>query len=76
MITRKGSVRLPDADFFWIIPCFVTSQFMYIAWMFHSRKLNNCNNSMYTWKSFEELLGTFKELLGKSNSVAVLHKNL
>ena len=46
--------------------CLVTSKFSYclLIWMFHSRRLNNNNES------------TFQELLNKDDSVSIHHRNL
>ena len=63
-----------------IMKSFMTSQFGYcpLAWMFHSRALNNKINSIHdrALRIISDSKSTFEELLNKSNSVPIHHTSL
>ena len=64
-----------------IMKSFITSQFGYcpLIWMFHSRALNNKINSIHERAlriTYNDRTSTFEELLNKSNSVSIHHRNL
>ena len=64
-----------------IMTSFVTSQFGYclLIWMFHSRRLNNKQNSIHERAvriTYQDRISTFQELLNKDNSVSIHHINL
>ena len=64
-----------------IMNSFVNSHFLYcpLVWMLHSRKLNNRINKIHERALrlvYNDNFSTFEELLIKSNSVSVHHKNI
>ena len=58
------------------------SQFNYcpLAWMFHSKKLNNCKRVVQFYRAlmctYNENHSTFREFLRKVNSMTFHHRNL
>ena len=64
-----------------IMKAFITSHFSYcpLVWMFHSRELNNKINRIHERSLrlvYSDKTSTFQELLDKSKSVSVHHKNI
>ena len=64
-----------------IMKAFILSQFSYcpLAWMCHSRGLNNKINSIHERSLrivYDDKSSTFEELLEKDNSVSIHHRNL
>ena len=64
-----------------IMNSFINSHFGYcpLVWMLHSRKLNNRINKIHERALrlvYNDNVSTFEELLTKSNSVSVHHKNI
>ena len=59
-----------------LMKTFVISQFNYcpLVWMFHSRKLNLCINSIHERAlrvTYQDCQSTFLQLLQKDNSVTI-----
>ena len=64
-----------------LLDAFITAQFSYapVAWMFHSRKLNNRINHVHERALrlvYKDYTSSFDELLLKDNSFRIHHRNL
>ena len=64
-----------------IMNTFTFSQFGYcpLVWMFHCRKLNNCNNNIHRRALrivFRDYDSTFQQLLKQNKSVSIHQRNL